>query len=418
MELIGSCGDILHIICRLMARQNPRLVDHGIHVGYMAAKMMEDSGASEKDVSYAYILGVLHDIGAYKTDTINSLLDFEYKGSMSHSVYGSLLIQAGGGELMEKIAEGVLYHHIPWDKLKTIDSPNVRLSNLINLCDRVDIYHRGQKTPVTYTQLEQLNAYSQENIQLFKQCDEKFHIQSRLLDGSYILDSERFIYRIDFDKETLLKFVQLAAFFIDFRSPSTVTHTVTLAGVSVELGKLFGLYDMLGSIFTGAYFHDLGKVVIPLDILEKPGALTSDEMEIMRTHIIYTGKIIKGYVDDTIYHLAVRHHERADGTGYPLRLKNTELTLAEKILAVGDVFSALSGKRSYKEPFPKEKIVSILRNMADQGHLSKIVVDILINHYDEVVEKVEEYCAPIMERYMNIKEQYPLTLDRMSKTFP
>ena len=73
--------------------------------------------------------------------------------------------------------------------------------------------------------------------------------------------------------------------------------------------------------------HDLGKIATPLSILEKPGRLTDEEMEIMRQHVILSGKIIEGCVDDEIVKIAVRHHEKLNGKGYPLGIGEESLTV-------------------------------------------------------------------------------------------
>ena len=199
----------------------------------------------------------------------------------------------------------------------------------------------------------------------------------------------------------------MVAFLIDFRSESTVTHTITMVSAAVALANLMNLDKQeIDEIYTGAYIHDLGKVAIPLEILEKPGRLDFDEMEVMKTHIILTGNIIGGHVSDNVYNIAMRHHEKLDGKGYPYGIKEEDMTLAEKIVAVADIFSALTGKRSYKDSMPKEKVVGIMQQMADNYQISGEVVKILIDNYESVVREVDENCSKILHNYEEIKEKY------------
>ena len=103
---------------------------------------------------------------------------------------------------------------------------------------------------------------------------------------------------------------------IDFRSRHTVTHTVTTAWVAYELGlRLTKDEEAVARIYCGALLHDLGKIGVPLGILEKPGKLSPDEMAIMRTHVTLTEDILAGCVDEDVLHAAVRHHEKLDGSG-------------------------------------------------------------------------------------------------------
>ena len=94
-------------------------------------------------------------------------------------------------------------------------------------------------------------------------------------------------------------------------------------------------------------FHDLGKIGIPLEILENPGRLTLEDMAVMKTHVEKTAVILNGWVSEEIRDLALRHHEKLNGTGYPDGLSASQLTLPQRILAVADIFSALTGERSY-----------------------------------------------------------------------
>ena len=228
-----------------------------------------------------------------------------------------------------------------------------------------------------------------------------------MLDGSYINDTERYLYQAEFSEDELKKLIRMVAFLIDFRSESTVTHTITMVSAAVTLANLMNLEkQQIDEIYTGAYIHDLGKVAIPLEVLEKPGRLDFDEMEVMKTHIILTGNIIGGHVNDNVYKIAMRHHEKLDGKGYPYGIREEEMSIEEKIVAVADIFSALTGKRSYKDSMPKEKVVSIMQQMADQHQISAEVVNLLIDNYEAVVKKVEENCSKILHNYEEIKEKY------------
>jgi putative two-component system response regulator len=112
----------------------------------------------------------------------------------------------------------------------------------------------------------------------------------------------------------------------------------------------------------------VGKIAIPDVILNKPGVLTDEEFEIMKSHVTEGERIIEKVIErtgeeDFLWNAKLfvgYHHERWDGTGYPRGLKGTEIPLQGRIMAVADVYDALVSKRPYKEPLPDEKVVSII----------------------------------------------------------
>lgn len=139
--------------------------------------------------------------------------------------------------------------------------------------------------------------------------------------------------------------------------------------------------------------HDIGKVGIPDEILKKPGKLDLNEWEIMKTHAAIGADIFKSlreglqvfdaefyrYAED----IARYHHERWDGTGYPEGLEQLEIPLAARIVAIADVFDALTSKRHYKEPFSFERSLEMIRESAGT-HLDPILVDVFLKHQDKV----------------------------------
>lgn len=412
MQVLGNSNCIMHIISNMLKMQNPKLMDHGSRVGYLVAKMLEVQGKTQKEILESYIIGLLHDVGAYKTEEIDKLIQFETERVFDHSIYGYLIMKVS--EVMEDKVDAILHHHTPWEQLKTMRCENSQLANLIFLADRVEIYLRTQKKFISPEVLKKTKCFSEENIELFCEAEEKYDFQKRLLDGSYINDTEKYLYQAEFSEEELKKLIRMVAFLIDFRSESTVTHTITMVSAAVALGNLMNLNkQQIDEIYTGAYIHDLGKVAIPLEVLEKPGRLDYDEMEVMKTHIILTGNIIGGHVSDNVYKIAMRHHEKLDGKGYPYGIKEEDMSLSEKIVAVADIFSALTGKRSYKDSMPKEKVVSIMQQMADNHQISEEVVQLLIDNYEMVVQQVDENCGRIIHNYEEIKDKY----QKISKMF-
>jgi len=120
----------------------------------------------------------------------------------------------------------------------------------------------------------------------------------------------------------------------------------------------------------GAFLHDVGKIMVPSDILNKPGKLTDNEFFIMKTHANHSADIIKNTtgISNLSYEVAAFHHEKLDGTGYPFQLKADKLSKYCRMMNICDIFDALTANRCYKEGFSRFKAFTILRSLAEKDH--------------------------------------------------
>ena len=186
-----------------------------------------------------------------------------------------------------------------------------------------------------------------------------------------------------------------------------MTHTITTTSISYELGKLISLNEkQLNLVLCGALLHDLGKIAIPVEILESPGKLEDGDMAIMRTHVDLTEEIFGGMIDNTIARIALRHHEKLNGTGYPKGLTARDLTTEERLVAIADIISALTGTRSYKDPFPTDQIRTILVNMKKQGFLDSYIVDMAVWNLDRILDTTADRCRPVLSIYEKLWKEY------------
>ena len=133
------------------------------------------------------------------------------------------------------------------------------------------------------------------------------------------------------------------------------------------------------------YLHDIGKLKIPNEVLEKPGKLTEAEFNVIKEHAYYTWLLLKdvngfGQIADW----ASLHHEKLNGNGYPFHLKGEQLPLGARIMTVADIFSALTEDRPYRKSMEKEQVIAILREDAQRELLSQRLVELLIGHYDPI----------------------------------
>lgn len=149
---------------------------------------------------------------------------------------------------------------------------------------------------------------------------------------------------------------------VDVKSPSTYTHSVNVARIAVELGQCLGLgEDELVTLRRAGLLHDVGKLSVPNSILDKPGKLTAEEWECVKKHPFYTNQILARIPTfERITEVASAHHEKLDGSGYHLGLREEELCRLMRIIAVADIYEALSAKRTYREALGHDDIMRIL----------------------------------------------------------
>jgi len=156
--------------------------------------------------------------------------------------------------------------------------------------------------------------------------------------------------------------------------------------------------EYIENLCKAAPMHDIGKISVPDTVLQKPGKLTSEEFDIMKQHAVRGGEIIHetfGHLEDErytkmAYEVARFHHEKWNGTGYPEGLKGKEIPLCARIMAVADVFDAVSEKRCYREAMPIDKCFEIIREGSGQSFdplLAEVFLDIREN-VEWVHEKV------------------------------
>lgn len=150
----------------------------------------------------------------------------------------------------------------------------------------------------------------------------------------------------------------------EFKDEDTADHIFRMSNYCRVIAENLALSkNEITSIYRASPMHDVGKIGIPDAILFKQGKLDDDEWKIMKEHTRIGHRILRGS-DSTLLQvgsiIAMTHHERWDGTGYPEGLKEDEIPLSGRICAVADVFDALMSKRPYKEPFPLDKTLQIM----------------------------------------------------------
>ncbi len=192
------------------------------------------------------------------------------------------------------------------------------------------------------------------------------------------------------EQETLMRLARAG----EYRDQETGMHVVRMAKTSALIARSLGLSeDECHEIELAAPMHDIGKIGITDTILLKEGRLTDDEREIMKTHAEIGYEILNG--SDSKYiqlgaDIALRHHEKWDGTGYPGALAGKDIPLPARIVAIADVYDALSSKRPYKEAWDLDDARKLIVEESGK-HFDPKCVDAFIDKYDEIKLLRQQY---------------------------
>ena len=180
----------------------------------------------------------------------------------------------------------------------------------------------------------------------------------------------------------------------EYRDEDTHNHTKRVAEYSKLIAKQAGLdEEMQDLIYHASPLHDVGKVAVADAILLKPGKLTDEEFAVMKTHSQIGYEMLNEFENKYLKAgaiIALSHHEKFNGNGYPNGLKGDEIDIMGQIVAIADVFDALTSKRPYKEAWPLEKAFNLLKEEAGK-HFNPFLVEVFLNQKSAIIEVKEKY---------------------------
>ncbi|MET0073414.1 MAG: HD domain-containing phosphohydrolase [Candidatus Thiodiazotropha lotti] len=365
---------------------------HGKRVGYMAFKCAEMMGKDKQGRERLFHIGMLHDCGVSSTEEHTHLVEeMVWEGADAHSAIGATLLESFS--YFHDYAQVVRYHHTPWESLVECDvDPEIaRDANLIFMVDRVDALsavHYGkdllQQTGNIRKAIQEYagTLFSPDLVDLFVQVShseafwmmlEPPHLQR------FLFDMERFTtpQPVSFDK--LKQLARIFATIVDAKSHFTFEHSVGVSRLARHLAERSSLAsDTCERIEVAGLLHDLGKLRVPDQVLDKPGPLDADDKLLLHRHSFETYQVlreIKGIEDIALW--AAYHHEAPNGQGYPFRRTGEELTREARIIAVADVFQALAQDRPYRAAMAPQKILEVIGEMAESGQLDADLVELV-----------------------------------------
>ncbi len=390
----------------------PVLRKHHQRVAYIVLRMCNTGKFTSENVRTFYTAALFHDIGAFSLKEKKALKTFEFLDVNRHAEIGYLLLK--DMFWLTKESSIIRYHHRTWEEWKKskrkLTEDVVLGSQLINLADYVDrllninqcVLHQSSKIIDEIISLSG-NYFHKYVVDLFMEdaTKEEFWLNLVAGDLTEFLFAENPLKDVNINFNLLVALSELFRNVIDFRSRFTATHSVGVSVAASIIGEILGFSKReVAMLEVAGNLHDIGKLVIPDFILEKPSKLEEKEYRLMIKHVFYTYYILRSVKGlELITRWASFHHERLDGSGYPFHLNGDEIDIGARILMVADLFTALAEKRPYRDGMKANEVVSFLQQMADKGKIDANIVAIVINHYREIYTKVSESQKRALKNY-------------------
>ena len=375
---------------------------HGRRVACLSLFMAEHAGISGEELRDYVGCCILHDHAltefiheeltkhqhvpkGSETEVSDIISMADVTHDSTHAVIGERNIQLM--PFRTNVNNIILYHHEHADGSgplgKTADDTSLK-TQILHLADEVDIHSRISTMTESefikiseWVQSQSGKLFSEYAVRLFHDAvtyDKILYLKNKgafdsLKRGLRTVTSE-------YSDEDIHNIANMYARIIDYKSEFTQSHSIGVAEKAEQMAKYYGFdNERTTRLYLAGALHDIGKLIVSNDILEKPGKLTDDEFASMKDHASATRYIlrnIKGMPD--VVKWASNHHEKLNGKGYPRGLTADELGFEERLLACADIYQALTEKRPYKDGMPHEKAIAIMTDMAEKGDIDKDIV--------------------------------------------
>ena len=189
-------------------------------------------------------------------------------------------------------------------------------------------------------------------------------------------------------QETRLEIIRRLGRAAEYKDNETGLHIIRMSKISARLGELAGLNATEAElVLSTSPMHDIGKIAIPDAILLKPGPLDAEEWDKMKTHPLTGYTLLEGHNSNlmlTAREIALTHHEKWNGKGYPQGLKGSAIPFNGRLVGIADVFDALTSKRPYKDPYPVSKAMEIIKSEREE-HFDPELTDLFLQNIDDFV---------------------------------
>lgn len=397
--------DMVLCFSRALDLLHPRISDHHLRVAYVGACVAEALGLSAAETQDVLIAGALHDVGAVSSTTRLALLEY----ALSHYQFDGAAMpedlhrHGDEGYLLTRdfppfaaAAPMIRFHHVEWDfgRGGLQSGSEVPLGgHILSLADRVAVMPEPERNILA--QAAGMRARVAEAagrrfkpavVEAFLEVStrEAFWLDVASPHKEAIIRSRFSEREVALDLDALYELARVFGRIIDYRSPFTATHSSGVAATAEALAARAGLSAVERRLVgVAGFLHDLGKLAVPVEILDKPGRLSEEEMFVVRQHPYHTHRILAAVPGlDTVNQWASWHHERLDGGGYPFR--PAELPFGARLIAVADVFTAVTEDRPYRRGMDRAQTLRVLDQHVREGAIDGDIVALLHGDFEAI----------------------------------
>ena len=391
---------LVHMLSDMLDLVGVDDLHHGKRVAYMCLETGHELGFDPVQMGDLYHAALLHDCGVSSTSAHNQIIkELDWPGSQEHCARGSALLQVQ--PLFRHLAPMVRLHHTHWQDLdSSSQAANTMSGNLIHLCDRADALMQQVSTKPwlavrnsirdkvthyrnSWFQPEVLDAF----LSISKPESFWLRMQPQHL-SQYMAERELADVHPMVSTGRLRHVAMLAAEIVDTKSHFTACHSQGVSRFSALLAEKAGFEtDVCWQVEIAGLLHDIGKMRVPDGILEKPASLSFPERAVMLGHSFESYQIlhhVHGF--ENIARWGAYHHETLTGEGYPFHLTATDLDIPSRIVAIADIFQALTQKRPYRPAKEPEAVMHSLEHRAEQHQIDPDLVKLVVENFDECWE--------------------------------
>lgn len=378
---------------------------HSERVAYLSVRLGKELGMDESQLSALAAAAVLHD------NALTEYLESERQtaGHQKNPVNKGLSRFALHCELGERnvkvlpfyhaIQGAILYHHENADGsgLFSRNTANTPIfSQLIHFADTLDNTH--SMILITPKIHAELHAYAEKHRDilfpsqlvdiyhhLFPKAPAQNQWDEKIREELVSLLPLKAVEYSNTDVEAL---ASLFAHITDYKSHFTCTHSLGIAQKARRMAEFYNYPEETRTkLYLAGALHDIGKLAVPNEILEKPAQLSHEEFEIMKKHALYSWNILHKITGlDDVAQWASLHHEKLNGKGYPFGKQGSELGHEERLIACIDIYQALTENRPYKEGMNHHSAMKILHDMAESNLIDSQIVDDIDQCYAKLHE--------------------------------
>lgn len=392
------------------------LKSHHRRTAIAAYRIGKSLGLSEDCLSDLVIAAALHDIGALTISERDQLIQMDVENPHPHSSMGCYMLESF--EPFYKISRILYYHHWRYenDQVWVAEKGSVPIeSYILHVADRTEILIDPTTSILMQKKniMERIQSYSGG---LFHPGVVKAFLEEAGQDSFWLdidnLEMETILgvaisdsLEIEMTIDLLEQFAFTISKIIDSRSKFAISHSFGVSQVSYTISKLMGYpEEKARRMRVAGLLHDMGKIAISAELIEKKGSLDETERTNVRTHAYFTYLILKNIEGlEEIILWAAGHHENHDGSGYPMNLVAGQISEEMDIISYADIYTALSEDRPYRKGMKKEEIFQILHHEFSDKH-GGVVLNVIKNNLFYIDEVCKAAVQEGIERFHNYEE--------------